>query len=384
LFPSSLFLFFFAIIFVGHDFRPSYRKLSALKQEFSTVPTIALTATATTKVQKDVLQSLGITNAQTFRTSFNRPNIRYEVRFFELLKDPFLDMKTSIDALTKQLLGKSNPNNDLNNNDVKFQKISNQTTSSATTMPTSMGSSLDDLLFPTSKSTINTNGTTGISKYFAKKQQPQQQQTTTLSNATIQNITKSTNNNSPNHINTSNNNNNNNNNLTSICGIVYCHKRETCEEIAQRLQNNGFKAQAYHAGLSDVARTKILNDWSSNLTAIVVATIAFGMGINKSDVRFVIHYDTPKNLESFYQESGRAGRDGKPSLSLVYYSEQGANLAGFLINKSSKDQSLTDAALAGLQEVYLFDFLCLFFFYVYCYLFFFRGKDCELLYNSLM
>ena len=187
----------------GHDFRPEYRKIRSIIDQIQPAPVIALTATATPKVQSDILKNLRIQDAQVFRSSFNRPNLYYEVR------------------------DKVEPEKDI----IRFIR---------------------------------------------------------------QNAGKS--------------------------GIVYCLSRKKVEEMAQMLSINGIKALPYHAGLDAKTRAENQDKFLMEEIDVIVATIAFGMGIDKPDVRFVIHYDIPKSIEGYYQETGRAGRDGQEGQCITYYS----------------------------------------------------------------
>lgn len=209
----------------GKDFRKSYQKLSILKKNFPNTPIIALTATATNQVRKDIIDTLGLKDVKTFISSFNRPEITYVVKNKDLIQDPFKDLSKFLDEHREE------------------------------------------------------------------------------------------------------------------CGIIYCRTKKGVEDLVNSLKEQKFLAAGYHSEKTKKERKEIQNDWISNKVKIIIATISFGMGIDKSDVRYVVHYTLPDSLESFYQQSGRCGRDKKKSVSLLYYSTDEKSTIEFLLSKEDNERT---------------------------------------------
>ncbi|KAK0187752.1 P-loop containing nucleoside triphosphate hydrolase protein [Armillaria mellea] len=225
----------------GHDFREGYRRLGVFRRRFKNVPIMALTASATDAVRRDIIHSLGMSEDNLFQAihGFNRENLYYEVK----CSPP----RTSLSHMNE------------------------------------------------------------IAEYILDMHQRRGK---------------------------------------SSCGIIYCRTRKLCDELASFLRGKGLGARAYHKGLTPNILDKTLREWTDGTIDVVAATIAFGLGIDKGDVRYVIHYDLPKSMEGYYQETGRAGRDGLPAKCILYYTREDMSYVKSLVSQSYNNR----VQLADLQN----------------------------------
>ncbi|VDO66523.1 unnamed protein product [Heligmosomoides polygyrus] len=212
----------------GHDFRPDYLKLSALRDVCPEIPWIALTATANTKAQEDIISQLQLRHVQTFKASTFRGNLYYDRHLADFI--------------------------------------------------------LRCLKVPKEKTAVQLKNEKALSESL-------------------------------------------------LSGIIYCRTRDECEQVAQMLSFAHIRCLSYHAGLPNKLRDDVQNQWMKNEVPVIAATIAFGMGIDKPDVRFVVHWTCPQNLAAYYQESGRAGRDGQRSYCRIYYSQPDKDFLHFLVRR---------------------------------------------------
>ncbi|PBK97309.1 ATP-dependent DNA helicase, partial [Armillaria gallica] len=217
----------------GHDFREGYRRLGVFRRRFKNVPIMALTASATDAVRRDIIHSLGMSEDNLFQAihGFNRENLYYEVK----CSPP----RTSLSHMNE------------------------------------------------------------IAEYILDMHQRRGK---------------------------------------SSCGIIYCRTRKLCDELASFLRGKGLGVRAYHKGLTPNILDKTLREWTDGTIDVVVATIAFGLGIDKGDVRYVIHYDLPKSMEGYYQETGRAGRDGLPAKCILYYTREDMSYVKSLVAQSHNNR----------------------------------------------
>lgn len=221
----------------GHEFRPSYLNLGLFRTRYPDIPMVTFTATAIPKVQMDIIKQLKLNNPATYKQSFIRPNLSYNVK---------------------------------SRNNSSIREVA-------------------DLL---------------RGEYAGKS------------------------------------------------GIIYCLSRKNCEETSMELKKLGIKADFYHAQINPKLKEEVQNNWVNGKIQVIVATIAFALGINKADVRFVIHLSMPKSLEGYYQETGRAGRDGLPSKCILYYSQKDKHILEFMVNKNSNDAPVSE--LRKIADMYAF------------------------------
>lgn len=215
----------------GHDFRPDYLKLGELRRKYLSIPWIALTATASKDVVKDIFKNLSLKDPDKYRAPCFRKNLFYDVVYKNSIQDDYIHLKSFVDMCLKRSSDK----------DVKLN------------------------------------------------QKP--------------------------------------------CGIIYCRTRDAVEKVANGLTKQGVPTQAYHAGLKANERKEVQEDWMDGKYPVICATLSFGMGVDKATVRFVVHWDIPQSVAAYYQESGRAGRDGKQSYCRIYYCKSAVKSIDFLLNK---------------------------------------------------
>ncbi|KAH8741498.1 hypothetical protein FG386_003140 [Cryptosporidium ryanae] len=238
----------------GHDFRVAYRRLGNIKNVFSDIPILACTATASPKVQNDILDVLKLANPYISINSFNRPNIHYTV--YNTDKNDYLNNLSQEEIILNSILYMNEYFSRLNKKDSDYGHDN-----------------------------------------FSESKKP-------------------------------------NTESGKIMGIVYVNKRKSSETLSKYLNDNGINSKCYHAGLSLKLRTEIQNEWLDDKIQVLVGTIAFGMGVHKSNVRFVIHSSIPDSIDSYYQQSGRAGRDSKYSRAMLFYSKKDIQTLNCIKRKS--------------------------------------------------